>query len=83
MRIRKTTLQDLDRVMEIYAAARQYMARHGNPNQWGPTNWPPEALIRKDIAGGCSYVCENEAGKVIGQDVARYEALYQRIVRRR
>ena len=66
MRIRKTTLRDLDRVMEIYAAARQFMAQHGNPNQWGPTNWPPEALIRNDIAGGCSYVCENEAGKVAG-----------------
>ena len=66
MRIRKTTLQDLDRVMEIYAFARQYMAQHGNPNQWGPTNWPPEKLIRNDIADGSSYVCENEAGKVIG-----------------
>lgn len=66
MRIRKSVLQDLDRIMEIYTYARQYMAQHGNPNQWGPTNWPPEALIRNDIAEGCSYVCENEAGKVIG-----------------
>ena len=66
MRIRKTTLQDLDRVMEIYAFARKYMAQHGNPNQWGPTRWPPEALIRKDIAQGSSYVCENDAGKVAG-----------------
>ena len=66
MRIRKTTLQDLNRVMEIYSFARKFMAQHGNPNQWGQTNWPPEALIRNDIAAGCSYVCENEAGKVIG-----------------
>ena len=66
MRIRKTTLQDLGRIMEIYAFARQYMAQHGNPNQWGPTNWPPEKLIRNDIADGSSYVCENEAGKAIG-----------------
>ena len=66
MQIRKSVPQDLDRIMEIYAYARQFMAQHGNPNQWGPTNWPPEALIRKDIAEGSSYVCENEAGKVIG-----------------
>ena len=66
MRIRKTTLQDLGRIMEIYAFARQYMAQHGNPNQWGPTNWPPERLIQNDISEGSSYVCENKAGKVIG-----------------
>ncbi|WP_330622454.1 GNAT family N-acetyltransferase [Butyrivibrio sp.] len=66
MEIRKTTNSDLDRVMEIYAHARKFMAEHGNPNQWGPTNWPPEQLIKQDIAKGCSYVCENEAGFVIG-----------------
>ena len=66
MQIRKSVPQDLERIMEIYAYARQFMAQHGNPNQWGPTNWPPEALIRKDIADGSSYVCENGAGKVIG-----------------
>ncbi len=66
MKIRKSTLQDLERIMEIYAYARDYMAQHGNPNQWGPTNWPPEELIRQDIAEGCSYVCENDAGRVVG-----------------
>ena len=66
MRIRKSTEQDLDRMMEIYAYARIFMARHGNPDQWGPTNWPPEALIRKDIADGNSYVCENGEGRVVG-----------------
>ena len=66
MRIRKTTLQDLDRVMEIYAIARRFMAEHGNPNQWGATNWPPEALIREDIANGNSYVCVNDEGRIIG-----------------
>ena len=66
MRIRKSTEQDLGRIMEIYAFARQFMAAHGNPDQWGPTNWPPEALIRKDIADGNSYVCVNEPGYIIG-----------------
>jgi hypothetical protein len=66
MKIRKTTESDLARVMEIYAYARKFMAEHGNPNQWGPTNWPPRALIEEDIKKGCSYVCENEYGNVVG-----------------
>ena len=35
MEIRKATTQDFDRIMEIYASARRFMAEHGNPNQWG------------------------------------------------
>ncbi len=66
MDIRKSTEQDFDRMMEIYAYARNFMAKHGNPNQWGPTNWPPEELIHSDIKEGNSYVCVNDAGAVIG-----------------
>lgn len=66
MKIRKSSFQDLDRIMEIYAHARQFMAEHGNPNQWGPTNWPPETLIRKDIAEGSGYVCLDDTGNIIG-----------------
>ena len=49
MKIRKTTEKDIERVMDIYAHARKFMAEHGNPNQWGKRNWPPEELIRDDI----------------------------------
>ncbi|MBR3258384.1 MAG: GNAT family N-acetyltransferase [Eggerthellaceae bacterium] len=66
MRIRPSTIEDLDRIMEIYAGARAFMAAHGNPNQWGPTNWPPEQLIRQDIRNGQSYVCVTDEGRVIG-----------------
>ena len=65
MRIRKTTEADFDRVMEIYAHARTFMAEHGNPNQWGPTNWPPADLIHQDIACGKGHVCEH-GGRVVG-----------------
>ena len=65
MEIRKSTERDFDCIMAIYARARAFMAAHGNPNQWGPTNWPPEALIHSDIASGNSYVCEHE-GRVVG-----------------
>ena len=58
MSIRRTRPEDLETVMAIYARARAFMAEHGNPLQWGPTNWPPEALVRNDIRTGRSYVCE-------------------------
>lgn len=66
MNIRNSTMNDLTRIMEIYCHARQFMADHGNPNQWGPTNWPPEDLIRSDIQQGKSYVCVNNDDKIIG-----------------
>ncbi len=58
--IRNTEPEDFARVMEIYAHARDFMAAHGNPRQWGITNWPPESLVRQDIATGRGYVCCTE-----------------------
>ena len=66
MKIRNSTEQDFPRIMEIYDFARKYMAEHGNPNQWGPTNWPPENLIHNDIKSRHSYVCVNDDNAVIG-----------------
>ena len=65
MIIRHSEEKDFERMMEIYEYARGFMAETGNPNQWGPTNWPPEGLIRDDIKQGHSYVCE-EDGHVVG-----------------
>ena len=62
MNIRKTTLSDLDQVLEIYAGARVFMAKTGNPTQWGD-GYPKEELIRSDIEAGISYVAE-EAGEI-------------------
>lgn len=58
MTIRNAAAADIPAIMEIYARARRFMAAHGNPHQWGDTNWPPEALIRTDIKEKKSYVCE-------------------------
>ena len=65
MKIRHSTKDDLEQIMKIYEYARGFMAEHGNPNQWGPTNWPPEELIHSDIAAGNSYVCVCE-NKIVG-----------------
>ena len=65
MEIRHAEPADLERMMEIYAQARRFMADHGNPNQWGPTCWPPRALVAQDIARRRSYVCVAD-GRVVG-----------------
>ena len=65
MQIRKTMPQDLDQIMGIYAVARDFMASHGNPRQWGIRNWPPRELIEEDIRKGNSYVCVDE-GRIVG-----------------
>jgi hypothetical protein len=71
MEIRHTQLEDLPRLLEIYAAARAFMAANGNPRQWGATGWPPESLLREDIRRGRSYVC-TDGGKVVGTFVYVY-----------
>lgn len=63
MHIRKTKTEDLTVLLMIYEHARTFMARHGNPHQWG-NSYPPAALLEQDIADGHSYVCE-ENGEII------------------
>lgn len=57
MEIRKAQSADFEEIMRIYAYARRFMAEHGNPKQWGATNWPSKALIHEDIVNGKSYLC--------------------------
>lgn len=52
-------------MMALYEHARRFMAEHGNPNQWGPTRWPPEDLLRRDIAQGNSYLCV-QGDRIVG-----------------
>lgn len=71
MNIRHSQEEDLPRIMEIYGIARRFMAEHGNPNQWGPTNWPPRELILRDIREGHSYVCTQD-DRIIGTFFYQY-----------
>lgn len=66
MEIRKTRHEDLPRLNEIYAYARNFMAENGNPNQWGPTNWPPAERLVKDVEEGNGYVCLDDEGIIVG-----------------
>lgn len=53
--VRQAKKQDLERIEEIYAAARAFMAANGNPNQWGTHN-PPHQQLVQDIDEGKLYV---------------------------
>ena len=53
--VRKAKKEDLPRIDWIYAYAREFMAKTGNPNQWGKTNPPHEWLV-DDIDKGLLYV---------------------------
>jgi hypothetical protein len=53
--IRHALPQDLPRIEEIYAYARQFMQDSGNPDQWG-TQHPPHDQLVSDIAQSSLYV---------------------------
>ncbi len=59
--VRNAVSTDLPRIEEIYACARDFMARTGNPNQWGKTNPPHEWLV-DDIEKQLLHVIADEEG---------------------
>ncbi len=61
MEIRKAEPAELDTIMGIYAAAREFMIRTGNPTQWGRTK-PARSMLQADIAAGDCYVITHEGG---------------------
>ena len=62
-KIRKATPADLEAMVRIYDYARGFMARTGNPKQWGD-GYPKKELLQEDIAQGRSYVIEGEDAHV-------------------
>lgn len=62
--IRHTRTEELQTVMQVYAAARHFMRQSGNPDQWGD-NYPSSQEIKADIAASRSYVCLNEEEEIV------------------
>ena len=54
--IYKARQEDLPKILQIYADARQYMRDQGNPTQWGLTH-PAEEILRDDISRQQLYLC--------------------------
>ncbi len=61
--IRKTALEDIPRLEEIYAEARSFMRASGNLHQW-PEGTPKQEDVEADIRNGVNYVLE-ENGKIL------------------
>lgn len=59
--IRSARPEDLTEILAVYAFARSFMEKTGNPNQWGKTNPPKEQLVQ-DIEAGNLYVVTDESG---------------------
>lgn len=58
--VRNASATDLPRILEIYAMAREFMARTGNPNQW-KNNHPAKGQLEDDIEKKLLFViCEGE-----------------------
>ena len=57
--IRKAKMEDMERIGEIYAYARKFMAEHGNPTQWGKTS-PAVEVLHKNVEEGKLYVMTQE-----------------------
>lgn len=63
--IRKAVPADTDRLMQIFAIAREFMKSSGNPNQW-INGYPQEELIKNEIEQGHCFVCvNNDDGMVV------------------
>ena len=63
--IRKSTKQDIDRIMIILAEARQKMGQLGI-DQW-QYGYPSREIIKEDVALGMSYaIRESDDGEVLG-----------------
>lgn len=59
MLIRKTNVDEIPQLMQIYSRAQAFMKANGNETQWG-TTYPALSLIENDVKDGKSYVCIHE-----------------------
>ena len=57
--IRLAKKEDLNKILEIYKIAREFMKNTDNPNQWGD-NYPSQQIILEDILLNQLYVFVEE-----------------------
>ncbi len=67
--IRQSTIEDIPRLLQIFAEARRFMVKTGNPNQWDE-DYPGERLLKEDISSGDSYVIIH-GDRIVGTFVLR------------
>lgn len=60
LQIRPALETDIDRIMELYLSAQDFMIRSGNPDQWGHS-YPNREIVEKDIRNEQGYVLYDDA----------------------
>ncbi len=66
MSVCKAYISDLDTALDIYACAREFMKKSGNPEQWGDF-YPTREIVLADIESGSLYMLTDEhSGDVYG-----------------
>ena len=64
LKVRTAVEEDLSVVLSIYASAREFMKKTGNPTQWG--DWyPPISYLEEDIKLERLFVLECD-GEIVG-----------------
>lgn len=63
--IRKAVISEVDRLLEIFEAAKRFMRSTGNMEQWAG-NYPQRSMIEAEIASGVCHVIEDEDGRAVG-----------------
>ena len=65
MNIRKAKVEEIDVIMSVFKAARQFMLKTGNSRQW-VDGYPSKELILSNIRDEGMYVCLSEDEEVAG-----------------
>jgi len=65
MEIRKANAENIDVIMEVFEAAKMFMRRMGNNNQW-VDGYPSKELILDNIRKGGLYECLSDNREIIG-----------------
>ena len=79
LHVRIASKPDLDRIMEIYRYAQEFMIRSGNPTQWGHF-YPEKSMIESDIREGtCRVICDGDEIHGVFMLFAGDEPTYQYI----
>ena len=57
--IRIAEMNDMEQILDIYASAREYMKKKGNPTQWGD-EYPDILMLLEDLSLKQLYVVEED-----------------------
>lgn len=61
--IRKSTFEDIKKIMPVYESAKAFMRSRGNMIQW-TGGYPSEEVIIRDIENGNHYIATTEDGAI-------------------